>query len=194
MFYAPATTSGGGQPGDNRVDPRSLAGLARQLTVSSGGYGWGGGVARAGSGYYPHQANYGAGDALTVAGHPGPVRNAGYGGPAGAGGRSLALYNTPGQHAGVSAQPEPRYHVAYHPRRRAAHRARYAHARRVRHPPGEQFFDGRAAALPAATAADYVPLPGGQAPGAAPAYVPAYRAAGAPAGAAAGYSAVPLPE
>ena len=165
---------------------QALAGLVRQLVLAPGsGYG---GYANAG--YNSYQAGgYGGDDALTVAGHAGPVaqqrhqRQASLQGAS----RPLALYNTPVGYQGVSHQQEPAYRVhraSYNPKARRPHRVR---ARRYYQPPALRPYDGQTAAVPAPGPVTYTPAGAAQ----PPRYVPLGQATqgGAP-----GYGAVPLPE
>ena len=169
---------------------QTLAGFVRQLNFTPGG-GYGGGYAGGGGGVYHPQQGYGV-DALTAAGHGGPVavqpaqryqRQAsaqGYNQP-------MALYNTPAQYQGVSHQPDPAYSIqraAYRPRAHRPQRARYRHIYRA---PAEPLYDGQTAAMPQRGPVSYVPAPSAQ----VPRYVPVGQASGPAAG---GSGAVPLPE
>ncbi len=172
------------------MSDQTLAGFVRQLVLTPGG-GLGGAYAGGGTPYNPYQAaGFGGGaDALTVAGHAGPVALPSYQQRAAlhGNGQPLALYNTPAQYQGVSAQPDPSYQV-----RRVRYRHVARHQPRVRYrniyrAPAEPLYDGQTAAAPLPGPVSYVPAPTAQ----APRYVPLGRATGAPGGV---YGAVPLPE
>ena len=163
---------------------QALAGLVRQLTLSAGGGGYGG---YAGAGYNPNQAAvHGGGDALTAAGHGGPVAQQRYQRQASLQGASqpLALYNTPVSYQGVSHQRDLVHRASYNPKARRPHRVR---ARRIYQPPAPQPYDGQTAAVPVPGPVAYTPAGAAQ----PPRYVPLGQATqgGAP-----GYGAVPLPE
>ena len=170
------------------MSEQTLAGLVRQLVLSQAG-GYGGGYAGGGGDYNPYQAGgYASGDALTLAGHGGPVGVQRYQRQASAQGynQRAALYNSPTQYQGVSAQADPAYrieHAAYHPKARRKHRV---HARRHYRAPPDPLYQGQTAGIPM-PGASYAPAPAAQ----PPRYVPVGQAAGAAVG---GYGAVPLPE